>query len=234
MTPDEVVRRYQERYGRLKGAAVAQVLAAWDKWGGLSDDDAERFVAAAVPVVNGAQVATAALVAGYVGLLAGSPPPKVPTKDITGLRGVPVTEVYQRPVIAARSAIAQGKTFPEAMAAGRTRAEVLADADVMLAQREAMARTAKAHPRITGYRRVLSGGSCDLCASVSDDVYSTDDLMPIHDRCGCGVAPVFSDEDPADDVNEDRREPEAKPAVHTHGELGPVLTEVGQHFTPAP
>ena len=54
---------------------------------------------------------------------------------------------------------------------------------------------------VTRYRRVVHPelsrtGSCGLCVVASDRLYSTDALMPLHNRCKCGVIPVTDDSDP--------------------------------------
>jgi hypothetical protein len=46
-------------------------------------------------------------------------------------------------------------------------------------------------PGIIGYMRVASG--CDFCIQAGERLYTTDDLMPIHEHCTCGVVPVFDD-----------------------------------------
>ncbi len=48
-------------------------------------------------------------------------------------------------------------------------------------------------PNIVGFRRVFDGG-CVWCQEASMYLYSTDDLMPMHEFCNCGVAPVFEGE----------------------------------------
>ena len=50
-----------------------------------------------------------------------------------------------------------------------------------------------AAPKIVGYARVFDGG-CDHCAEASNYLYSTEDLMPMHENCGCGVEPVFEED----------------------------------------
>lgn len=47
---------------------------------------------------------------------------------------------------------------------------------------------------LVGYRRVFDGG-CNFCREAAQFLYSKDDLLPIHENCNCGIAPVFSNED---------------------------------------
>jgi hypothetical protein len=240
------------------------MVALWGSLGGLSDEEAARFAARAVPIVAGAQVATAALVAAYIATLTRlatgeAAVAAIARAAVTGARGVAAAEVYQRPIVAARVAISEGKSFLEAMSAGQQRVEQLAGTDVALAQREATVQAVSADERIFGYRRVLTGRSCAFCATASTQRYHGRQLMPLHSFCDCGVAPIFASSDPGHIINrpllrnlkdaakEDGRKDYwaarhvtvdedgtvnlPKIAVRQHGELGPVLTHAGDHFT---
>jgi hypothetical protein len=267
VTPEDVVARYQTLYGSLREATVARMVALWGSLGGLSDEDSARFVARAVPVVSGAQVATAALVAAYIATLTRLQTGEaiaavaIARDNVTtdALRGVAAAEVYHRPVVAARTAIAEGKSFLEAVDMGRQRVEQLAGTDVALAQREATIQAVGDNERIFGYRRVLTGRSCAFCATASTQRYHRKQLMPLHARCDCGVAPIFATSDPGQIINrpllrnlkaaakttgdkdywaarhvtvgEDGTVTLPKIAVRKHGELGPVITRAGDHFT---
>lgn len=266
MTPEEAIARYQATYGRLRADVVQRLLALWALHGGLTDANAERFTAAAVPVITGGQVAVARLVAGYFAVLARLVATSAPAAAIdpalvstAALRGVPAAEVYRRPVVTARSAVAEGKPFAEAMRVGRDRLERIADTDVALAQRQATLEVIRTDDRIVGYRRVLTGSSCALCATASTQRYRKADLMPIHGRCDCGVAPIFGTADPGQVINrrlvkdlraaakrtgasdfatnrhitvaDDGTVVFPRVATHTHGELGPTLTRAADDFT---
>ncbi len=264
MTPEEAIARYQVAYGRLRAATVARVLALWALHGGLTDEDSDRFTAAAVPVVTGGQVAIARLVAGYLAIVTRSTlgtatAAAVDPHLVTAARGIAPVEVYRRPVVTARTAIAEGRPFAEAMRTAADHLERIADTDVALAQRQATVAAVSADERIVGYRRVLTGSSCALCATASTQRYRTDQLMPIHGRCDCGVAPIFGQSDPGQVINrrlvkdlraaakstgakdyatnrhisvaEDGSVVLPKVATHQHGELGPTLTRAADDFT---
>jgi hypothetical protein len=267
VTPEDVVARYQTLYGTLREATVTRMVALWGSLGGLSDEESARFVARAVPVISGAQMATAALVAAFIATLTRLETGEATTAaaivraDVTteALRGVAADEVYHRPIVAARVAISEGKSFLEAMSAGQQRVAQLAGTDVALAQREATVQAIGADERIFGYRRVLTGKSCAFCATASTQRYHRKQLMPLHSFCDCGVAPIFASSDPGQVINrpllrdlktaakqdgqkdywaarhvtvdEDGTVNLPKIAVRKHGELGPVLTHAGDRFT---
>jgi hypothetical protein len=231
-----VVRRYSTAYTRLLSAASRQQRATWVALGGLTDDHARRYVPRAVAASTGAERAAARLVAGFLATTARvveSAAPIRPALDVqrvsgAALRGEAPEDVFMRPVIAMRSAIAQGHTFEEAFETGAQRAATLVEANVALAQRVATVEVLS-ESNAVGYRRVLGGVGCELCASAAGSVYRTDDLMPIHNHCSCSVAPVYDDEDPGRTVNRElTHEPPGDAETHDHGELGPVLTPPDQ------
>lgn len=167
---------------------------------------------------------TSAYLARVVGLANGERVTAEPVSrdEVTGegLRGVDPREVYRRPAVTLYTALAAGVPFREAVNRGLTRALDIAQIDMQLARTHTVAKST----RISSYRRTLSGlENCELCATASTHRYYRGDLMPIHGRCDCGVMPVFAgDPEP---------EPLSGVEIHNHGELGPVLTVPGQHFT---
>jgi hypothetical protein len=261
---EQLVRLYQQRLLAIRRQTA---LAAATAFVALANvDDPAPFVAAATASTLAGQTAVADLVAGYLALILedlGDPAITPPaTTAVTGAavrNGTATDAVYERAVIQVRRALADGRTWEQGMAEGRARAISTAETDVMLTQRAAMADMAQRTPRIVGYRRVLTGRSCVLCGVASTQRYRTDQLMPIHNHCDCGVAPIIGDQDPGNVLNrqavrqlkadtgradywnargvvDDQGRLVAKPnadvvAVHMHGELGPVLTDRSQNFT---
>lgn len=132
------------------------------------------------------------------------------------------------------------------------RARIVADTDVMLADRAQSQRfMSERKPSGTrGYRRVLhpeldSGKPpCGLCVIAADVVYRDEDLMPIHARCRCTVVAVGAEDDPGFRLNRedlDRIYEQAggtgrdalkliRVEVVEHGELGPWLVNPTQRF----
>lgn len=262
MTVEAVILRYQARYGLLRSATVQRVEAAWRQFGGLDDAAGERFVAAVVPIVETAEVSTARLLAAYLQALAvhatgSSPSLTVDPGAVSGeaLRGVPTDEVYRRPVVTARKAVSDGNPLDIALQIAGRRAGVTADIDVALAQRAATVHALAQDDRVRFYRRVLTGKSCMFCATASTQRYHGSDLMPLHGRCDCAVAPIYGDTDPGHVINSqvlgklkangkgywkqrgfvdadgNPIPPDTAPiAIRQHGELGPQLVDRHEHF----
>lgn len=222
----------------------------WDRLGGIDDIALEQFAVRAAEIVGIMQHQAATMASAYVdGIvgLAGQRPDRI--VDIaravaTSRNGVNLIEVYRRPVITARTQVADGKDLAQSLRVARTRAVTTADTDVKLAARSS-ARSAMVSAGITHYKRVPDGTACVFCLTASTKRYVSADLMPMHTRCGCSVMPLVgaaADSPVADHAllarlkaSSDRpdywNDPKAAIAVREHGELGPVLTHAGDDFT---
>lgn len=252
--------RYTTRYNRLRLAAGVAVGNAWDRLAGLDDAAQQRFAVEAAATSMAAQERAAALVGGYLSVAVGfmdgdGSPVGVDVERVSGaaVRGVDPADVYLRGVVTARTKVSAGVTVFDAMRAGRDRMVSTAETDVALTQRAATVEVL-GEKGVVGYRRVLTGKSCALCATASTQRYRSGDLMPIHSHCDCGVVPIIGDRDPGrvinqpllDDlknadpdfarsrklqVDEDGTVHLPEVAVREHGELGPVLSVKDQDFT---
>lgn len=206
-----LVAAYTVRFNRIRATVGTAVGQMWDRVAGLDDSDADAFAAAAARMALAGQAAAAAGVDGYLAailsVLTGerTAPLGLPADVVTGAaarNGADPIEVYHRGVVTARTALAAGRSFDRAMAAGRQRMVGSAEMDVALAQRAATAEILSRRD-VVGYRRVLTGRSCMFCATASTQRYRSGELMPLHDRCDCGVAPIVGDRDPGRVVNRD-------------------------------
>jgi hypothetical protein len=239
--------------------ARAAVLAATGRVGAMAEaqwyqDQAVAQLAAAVAKqVAAAQRQTAALTDAYLArmtsILLGRGVRPVGPVDVAALRGLPSPVVYERLGENYRYLRAQGLDGAQALARTSERAAVMADTDATLAMR-AQARKFLTRRAISGYRRIIrpemsAGGTCGLCIAAADRIYHRSELMPMHNRCNCDVAPIVGDQDPGHSLNSadldalygaagsTRRQDltRVRIAVHHHGELGPVLGVHGQQFT---
>lgn len=228
----------------------------FDRLGSWDEADADRFTAAVAPVVAAGRNRASALTAAYLSRSLGVP---VGARDIDP-RGVDPAVVWRRPFVTLWSGLKAGRSFTSALAAASARVDAMAQTDVQLAMtttvRDTLEDPPPDAPRVVGYMRVLTGESCGLCAVASTQRYKAGDLMPIHDRCDCGVEPILEGERPAgrvinrdllnrlksQDLKSDRASlkhvrvdtdgnvvlPEVQ--VVTHGEIGPVLVDAAHDF----
>lgn len=237
------VRRNQE-------AALRRAWLSLGTWLGPGDY-IELWLARAIPVMLGAQRASAALAVAHVNAVSGGSA-AVPLDDFTGsaLRGVDHVGTYQRGFSTVRKAVGKGVPFDDAVRRGLERQLDIAATDVQLARSRAAESSMRANG-VKRFRRVLTGAeNCGLCLAAASRVYRTGDLLSIHNNCDCGVAPITAanhDESMSALIDAEAAYAEAVElagstrqkdlsrvvAVEQHGELGPVLTYRGQHFKDA-
>lgn len=191
---------------------------------------------------------TDAYLAEVLSAMKGSHVSPAGTIDVTGLRkGVSHTEVYGRSADVYRYQRSLGKTEDQAQEMAVQRAEVMAETDVQLAQ-QSQSQKFMMVKKVSGYRRVIhpelsTGGTCGLCIAAATRFYSRGDLMPLHARCKCTVAPIINSIDPGNSINKaDLKDLYAQAGnstardklkavrytVHSDGEIGPVLAPHGQ------
>jgi hypothetical protein len=258
-TPAEVaVARavaYAQQTSRLR-ETTRDTLIAYFLAGQFRDADVALFLARAVPLVLSSRRRMASLTAAHiervlrdVGL---APDRPIAIPDVSLLRGVAATDVYQRPFQQVWTELSQDKDFQAAVKVGETRVAKLIETDLQLAKTHA-AQAVMSKANGSGfYQRVLKGEhDCIKCVLTSTRVYSKAELLPIHPGCDCDVEPIvglaqfktdaarrLAD---AHDMVAAQFGPDAANATgkgysdlivtHHHGEYGPTLGVRGQQFT---
>jgi hypothetical protein len=228
------VRRNQE-------AKLRRLWASLGAWVGPGDY-IDRWLAAAVPLMLGAQRQSAALAVAHANRTTGGAA-ALALEDFTGdaLRGVDHVGTYQRGFSTVRKALESGAPFDVAVRRGLDRQLDIAATDVQLARTRASEAALRANG-VKRYRRMLTGAeNCGLCVAAASKFYTTSELSPIHGHCDCAVvgvveanaaeaeAEVAAVESRYADVLREAGVTDAKSLmrtveVHEHGELGPVLT----------
>jgi len=219
------------------------------------DDDADLSKKAAVlgTIVGAGQQIVSTLTSSHLGKQLDVAPPLV-DPGIMSRSGIDKATEYQRPYRVAAQAFAGGATREEAVGKGLQRLNSLAGVDIQMAKVRQSQAVLRAAGRKT-YRRETSGdNTCELCEIASDQVYYTEDLMPIHDNCNCEVveddtggsqAEADKDFEPPEvdddslqkaaitalnDSGADPKDYRDLIAVREHGEIGPMLTWKSQSF----
>jgi hypothetical protein len=230
------LREYHARVARVREAVGSQVAAVWLGLGAYRDANVDRFVRVAVPKVQAGQISTARLTAQFLG------GPVLSRDAIVAVRPVAQVLEYRRPAVKLYTLLSQGVAFADALRRATALVGDLTATDMQLALR-AQSQASLSAGGYTQYRRVLTGSeNCARCAIAASNVYSTRDLLPIHDHCDCTVEPI-RDELPSMDfsgleLTGARAEQVAGGAsyeslvtVHEHGELGPVIAWASDAFT---
>lgn len=262
-SPVQLLNAYTTTTVALRRQVQAFVAATWGSLDSWRELDIHRFVGQVVPIVTGGQRQVATLTDGYLATMASLVldrpirPIGIPPKRVTDLeiRGTDAVEVYGRTGPTVWTALSRGHSLDDAVRQGLSRALATADTDLQLAKTHAVSYATERSDHVSGFERIPDGGACDLCLLASTQRYHSGDLMPIHNRCGCDVEPIFGEHDSGQIINEGLRAKledqgvtvyrghgeqsfygrvagnDVGVAVQEHGELGPVLTVAGETFT---
>lgn len=247
------VETYTQRTDELSERTAAAILALYVGRNFYDPRVVAEIVAAAASISHTADLIAAGLAAHYLSMVmtttTGAPVP-VPNVDLPPIRnGVDLREVFERPIKQFRRHVSEGVAPERAFERAMDYASQLVDGNIRLAQREQSREVMDKSPveiGITGYRRVVhpelsEGGSCGLCIVASHMVYKKGELMPIHDRCKCTVAPIIGELDPGNSLNNldlgdlygdadstlGKELKKIRYKVNNHGEWGPVLDRRG-------
>jgi hypothetical protein len=190
---DRAYRRQRLQVSAGAAAGAERLLAV------ASPQDQQAFVERVIPVVQAGQTQTVRLVDAYLaaktlhatgdGSVRGLDPDNYSTSR---LRGLDARLVYSRPFGALGSGLSRGLDFPAARLLALAALHKLVLTDMQLAQTYAARDWMEQEEAIVGWARETAGG-CALCVVASTRVYSTGDLMPIHEGCRCDVVPVYGE-----------------------------------------
>lgn len=199
----QLTRTYQAATARLGlqyGAAIAQVFAELGSW---DEADVVRFADAIVPFTYSWKRAVVQLASAHMSQMVEGP-----------MVGVPPAQVSLAPPDPWTAFTALWHDFKSGVGfdAGISRATAVAAeagntwvfATARATAGEWERRQPARGPRTVGYRRVLTGSSCEWCALVATQRYRTFDSATFgHDNCDCGVVPITGTADPGRVINKD-------------------------------
>lgn len=105
--------------------------------------------------------------------------------------GRPLATLLQQPVFTALRQIDVGTSPARALASGRFVLDMIARTQVADAGRTAVGTAIAARPQITGYVRLVVGGTCARCLLLAGRVYRWNTGFARHPRCDCRHAPYM-------------------------------------------
>lgn len=238
----ELVAAHIEAQAQVRARAALAMAVAWRSLPSYDDTDVPAFLARAVPVTLASQRASVRLTMAFLARAGGTPGgARVSAgRVLSGVRnGVAPAVVYRRPFVTVWTALKDGAAYEDAVASGLDRATSAAQTDVQLAMRQTLVEVGAADTRILGYRRVPDPDACGFCRLIAGQRYLTEQLLPVHSRCGCGVEVITATN--RGDFTGRRANDLAIPAtvgadgtiaaVAEHGELGPLVVDGRDNFT---
>lgn len=198
MQPD----RFAVARRTLADRLITALAALFGGLGSWRDRDAARFLAEAVPLVEGAQRTLGAHVGAHVAEQATAAndrrvaPVGVDDRHAVDLRhGVTTRDVYHRPFVTLYTALSRGDQLDRAVEVATTRLREVAELDLQQTYAEASRAAMRGLPaevRPRYWRRRLVGEqNCALCVLASTQRYTIATLNPIHPGCDCEVDPLF-------------------------------------------
>lgn len=215
----DLQERQAQQVQQIRSDTLERLLSLWlglKSW--QSSSDISRFLAQALPTVEGGEVATAnttaAVLAAQYAALTDTPLRHigVPPNQVSGkaLRGADPRVVYARPFVQLYTALSKGASFDTAFQQGTNRLKSIASTDLQLSKTHATRLVMGQQKKVSFFARTLNGPhSCALCIVASTQRYHSGDLMPIHPGCDCGVKELPDKVDPGDILDRERLE-----AVH--------------------
>jgi hypothetical protein len=257
-----LVESYAAQQARLTAALLRILLLLWGRIPSWNDPDmldawAARSAVEVDVALAQARRLTRAFTLTHMRLNDAAPDLLPDPIDSYERGGAAIVEVYKRPwrerAYVERTTREEGGT-PQAVSekgkkAFEERLATIVRDDVMLTARDEAQKVYEASPKVIGYRRVIhpelsESGTCGLCVVASTRLYSTSELMEIHDNCKCTVAEVTSVFDPGLTLNREDLDAIYNAAgsnyaeqlkqlrVRTveHGELGPMLLRSGSKW----
>lgn len=258
-TVDAIAHEAGEAKTALKRSLAETLRAYWASLTSHHKSSVELFVREAVPTVLAHEQVMAETTFNYLKAqyeeLGQEFDARLREGRTTGAvirNGVPPQQVYARPFVDVWTALDDGLSLPQAIDRGATRLDQLADVDIELTH-DWTVRDIVGQTRLAGYRRVLNGATnCALCIVASTQRYRRGDLKKMHPGCNCTVAPIITDEDVHQVLDEDllaqvhaeiaekfgtsasdARRIDYRKILLTrqHGEYGPTLTYSTDKFT---
>jgi hypothetical protein len=190
--PSAVAQLYQVRAHHLRSHLTSTAVARFDALPTWSEPDLLAEPMAALSTA--AQVTQTRLLVSMSSYIVGSRVATPPLDTVTGdaVRGGSIVNSWRIPFYSLWQGFTAGLSQAALVQQGRDDVVTQAVTDLSLSQRSAMSAIGQQRDDIIGYWRVPSPGSaCEFCTEIADQLYHTEDLMPVHPGCECTVEPAI-------------------------------------------
>lgn len=194
-------RRLADAHRLAQLAIGAQSIRAMRAiWPLLEPDDLDgtfdRWLTAAVPLIQGQRSSSARLAANYLTayktIAVGVTATVVPVLDETANLASVKTSLLVTGPLSVKRAMARRIPVPRAMATAEAASSASAMRHVLDGGRGTVLRTVAADRDAAGWQRVASGTACKFCSSLDGKFHRSETAdFPAHDGCSCSQAPVY-------------------------------------------
>jgi hypothetical protein len=206
MAADPLVNAQIEGQARIRRIVARSLTDIWSELPNYDRSAVDQWLSKALPVVRAGQIQSVNLTNAYLAAALQSQPIPLDTSQLTGAsvrNGTPPEVVYERPFITLWSALQDGLDYSAAVDKGIARAVDMSSYDVQGAFRATAAEIGGQSDKIFGFERVPDANACQFCLVASTQRYHSDDLMPLHNHCGCGIKPLTTEASASGVINRD-------------------------------
>lgn len=195
---EALTRRYQLALKRIGERTNLTLKRIWDALGSWDEADILGFFEQIEPALAAAKKSTVRVSNGYYSKLGEVRPPAFPVADVLSVPPDPAT-----PFLSHWSKLKNGVSFAESVeSAFADMSNDVVDFVQSTARRTADVTAANGGVKIVGWRRVLTGVSCEWCALVSTQRYRSAESADFgHRACDCSVVAIVGDRDPGQVIN---------------------------------
>lgn len=238
----QLAEAHIEGQARLRRLVEDSLTRTWTDLPGHDRANVDEWLSKVLPAVEASQRASVSLTNAYLARSLERQPVGVSQDELIGSavrNGTPPATVYERPFITLWGGLEKGLEWADASKKALGRATGAGAMDVQLSMRATADAVQATSTGIYGYKRVADPGACEFCREVDGAYVKRANAYPLHNHCGCGLEPLREPHPGAVYLPDGTQVRFAaygplfddKVAVHEHGELGPLLTAPGDHFT---
>lgn len=180
-----LTRRFQQSIATVTERTAPSVQRVWDGLDNYDEESIPTLAAKSAQSMSTLKAASFTAASGFYATLTG--------RQARNLRAAHVSAeaAFRDPFIATWRAFKEGRSYDEAVAAGRSRVEaIVANLANSTARQTGDAFVRTAGIKADGWERVTNPGACEWCQQVAGNTYGSADSADFgHDRCGCTAVP---------------------------------------------
>lgn len=188
---------HKRAQGQIGSQTVARMRTVWDRLDGNDlDGSFNRWLAAAVPIIETQRTAAARTAASYLSAFraieVGSEFAPVMVAELA--RDEVTTSLLVTGPVSVKNAMSRGIPLVRAMSVAEAASAASAMRHAMDGGRDTILATTQADERARGWERVASGNACAFCQMLAGRgaVYGEASAdFESHDGCGCTAEPVY-------------------------------------------